>query len=366
MRDKYKRMGFIAVVLIVAIIIVSINAPASQIYAKETLPGVETIINNNGSNNPYIILEVVPNKSDASLGYLVGGEEPVWEGRALNDIPVKSHRIQKMNSFSVSACSCPAIFGSDSNLYPLDVNASGYAEPGDSSQSFDLRGSFVEDVNGDYVSNYNEAQYTLVSDNTISGNVYYEKYYEFYSQEDEGDRYRITLSSVNVTPDRSFVTTSGTSEFSVGVSYNTLNKYFLNEKWSGEGVAGVSDNSLLDANVGYDVFEEDFTGNYYEFWGTILNQEITLSDNSTQNISYINAHDGNFYVFDDDLDGISVNTADYGTIFLSDVADSNLENFRFLDLEENDTAGDFLVSSVTPISAADAVGFTASDRKSVV
>ena len=353
---KSKKIGMIAGILTIIIVVVSINTSVKEIYAKETLPGVETIINNNGTNNPYIILEVVPNKSNAALGYLAGGEEPLQNGKSLNDIPVSSLRLQYMNAFTAAASSCPTIFGADSNTYPLNVDATGYAEPGDSSKSFDLKGSFVEDVAGDYVSSFQEAKYSWVTDNTVAGITYYEKYYEFYNMANTNDRYQISLNQVSL--DRTFETTSSSSEFTTGTNYNTLNKYFLNEQWSGDGITTLTDNILLDANTGHTVFQEDFTGEY-KYFGIIQTQAVTYADLSVHNISFINGFDGKYYVFDDSLNNKIVTTADNTAITLVDVTDSDIDSLRFLDIDENDVAGDYAVTSVTPITALNAYGFVA-------
>ena len=71
----------IAILLTVAIISSTIKDNTQLVFAKPTLPGVETITLENGEDNPFVILEVVPDKEQAALGYLIGGEEPIINGK---------------------------------------------------------------------------------------------------------------------------------------------------------------------------------------------------------------------------------------------------------------------------------------------
>ena len=42
----------------------------------EMMPGIETIVDENSSEKPFRILELVSNSEDAELGYYVSGQEP--------------------------------------------------------------------------------------------------------------------------------------------------------------------------------------------------------------------------------------------------------------------------------------------------
>ena len=63
-----------------------------------TLPGIEKLVQDTvaSSDGTFHILEIVPSKSDASIGYLIGGEEPVSEGRKLSELPALSERLAAM------------------------------------------------------------------------------------------------------------------------------------------------------------------------------------------------------------------------------------------------------------------------------
>lgn len=358
MRLKWKTTCIMAGTLAVMMAFIGIVQSGKQAYAKETLQGVETIINNNGTNNPYIILEVVPEKNDAALGYLVGGEEPVHQSKALNDIPDKNLRVQYMNAFTVSGSSIPTAFGEDSSRYPLTIQEGSYQEPGDASRSFDLKGSFEEDPDGEYVSLFHEATYSQVSDNSVSGNTYYEKYFEFENIADSGDRYKITLSDATQV-NRVFTTTADSGMFKTDGSYPTLNKYFLNEDWSGEGAGELTDNTILDSNEGAVLYRKSF--DTYEYFGRILtgNLSTTTSENTVnESIRYINAANGNHYVFRDELNGTVIKSENDTDITLADLNDSTLiGELRIIELEENEAAGMYTISSITPITSDGVYGY---------
>lgn len=343
----------LAAMLTVIVVSTSINNGDQPVYAKETLPGVETIINNNGTNNPFVILEVVDQKSQAALGYLVGGEEPIQNGRALKDYPLSVQRLSIMTSFDPLLTVNPSLFGTDPLFNPLNVIAGGYLEPGDGSKPYEIKGYFQQDADGEYVSLNHDAVYTKQADNLDPTQTYFEKYFEFTSMDDEGDRYQITFSLV--TMDRTFQTTVGTATFNLGDKYNTLYKYLLNELWSGEGLTEMTDNLVLDGNLNRLVFTQDFTGNY-AYYG-IIEQGLTDPLDPLTTVSYISAYDGTYQTFQNDLNGVSVTTVSHGTVTLQDYAEVMVDGLRIINPERNDAAGDYAIKSVTPIGIANISGF---------
>lgn len=74
----------LAVVLVLCIIFTTIIWNSRQsISANDAFDGIKDILNSNNEDNPFRIIELVPDKDMAELGYLVGGQEPVqW----LNDL----------------------------------------------------------------------------------------------------------------------------------------------------------------------------------------------------------------------------------------------------------------------------------------
>lgn len=110
-----------------------------------TLPGIEKLVQDTvaSSDGTFHILEIVPSKSDASIGYLIGGEEPVSEGRKLSELPAASERRSAMAA--ISSSSLGDLTGSNG-----PVSFSAYREGG--SRTEEIRGSFVKNTadNGQY------------------------------------------------------------------------------------------------------------------------------------------------------------------------------------------------------------------------
>lgn len=353
MKQVIKNKSLIAVILTIVVVSVMIGTDKQPLYAKETLPGVETIINHNGSNNPFVILEVVPDMSKASLGYLVGGEEPISGGKSLRDYPLSTQRLSMMATFDTSLTVNPSLFGTDPLLNPLELMVDPYQEPGNGSSTFDLKGYFKEKVNGEYVSLNHEAVYTKTLDNSDNSITYYEQYHEFVSLEDENSRYRITFSPVTV--NRTFQTDVTDANFTTGDDYQTLYKYLLNVLWSGEGLPEMTDNTVLDENLNRLVFEEDFTGDY-KYLG-IIEQGQQIAGDPLTNTSYISTYNGNYYSFQNNLAGVSVTTDDHGVITLQDLPEVMVDGLRIINPEKNDTAGDYAIKRVEPITIATVKGF---------
>ena len=88
----------VAVILAIAVVLGVVISDVNTTLAKATLPGVESIIIRNNNDNPYTILEVVPDYDDARLGYLIGGEEPTHDGKArsIKDMPSAAERSEKI------------------------------------------------------------------------------------------------------------------------------------------------------------------------------------------------------------------------------------------------------------------------------
>lgn len=110
-----------------------------------TLPGIEKLVQDTvaSSDGTFHILEIVPSKSDASIGYLIGGEEPVSKGRKLSELPASSERLAAMAA--INSKSLGDLAGSNG-----PVSFSAYREGG--SRTEEIRGSFVKNTadNGQY------------------------------------------------------------------------------------------------------------------------------------------------------------------------------------------------------------------------
>ena len=140
--------GILTAVAVAAGAILSTTQTA---LAKPTLPGVEKIVYSNSNQNPFVILEVIPDKKDAALGFFVSGEEPVDDsGKSIHDMPSKEEREARMGGQTASV-------RIDERITELGigdaVSYSGYSETGvtaetDGAVTTDIRGTFTEVVDG--------------------------------------------------------------------------------------------------------------------------------------------------------------------------------------------------------------------------
>lgn len=134
-----------------------------------TLPGIEKLVQDTvaSSDGTFHILEIVPSKSDASIGYLIGGEEPVSEGRKLSELPASSERLAAMATIDNN--SLGDLAGSNG-----PVSFSTYNESG--SRTEEIRGSFVKNTenNGQYTYTQTESVYRLFREG--DSNERYDRY----------------------------------------------------------------------------------------------------------------------------------------------------------------------------------------------
>ena len=142
---------------------------AEVVNAQErTLPGIERLVQETvDSGDTFHILEVVPTRADASIGYLIGGEEPVSEGRKLSELPSASERARVMAGISASVSDYA---GSDGLL-----SVSNYTESDSGNRQEEIKGNFVQRQGG--LGHYNYGQSTgayrmLASGETASGKTY--------------------------------------------------------------------------------------------------------------------------------------------------------------------------------------------------
>ena len=144
---KHNTKKYIAGILTIALAAgVCQSYGSMEVSAQEmTLPGIEKLVQDTvaSSDGTFHILEIVPSKKDASIGYLIGGEEPVSEGRKLSELPAASER--KTAMAAISSSSLGDLAGSNG-----PVSFSAYREGG--SRTEEIRGSFVKNTadNGQY------------------------------------------------------------------------------------------------------------------------------------------------------------------------------------------------------------------------
>lgn len=165
---KHNTKKYIAGILTIALAAgVCQSYGSMEVSAHEmTLPGIEKLVQDTvaSSDGTFHILEIVPSKSDASIGYLIGGEEPVSEGRKLSELPAASERRSAMAA--ISSSSLGDLAGSNG-----PVSFSPYNEGG--SRSEEIRGSFVKNTE-------NNGQYTYVQKDSV---------YRLFREGDSNERY---------------------------------------------------------------------------------------------------------------------------------------------------------------------------------
>mgnify|MGYP004465889423 CR=1 FL=1 len=165
---KHNTKKYIAGILTIALAAgVCQSYGSMEVSAQEmTLPGIEKLVQDTvaSSDGTFHILEIVPSKSDASIGYLIGGEEPVSEGRKLSELPASSERLAAMATIDNN--SLGDLAGSNG-----PVSFSTYNEGG--SRTEEIRGSFVKNTE-------NNGQYTYVQTDPV---------YELYTVGDTRKRF---------------------------------------------------------------------------------------------------------------------------------------------------------------------------------
>lgn len=155
---KHNTKKYIAGILTIALAAgVCQSYGSMEVSAQEmTLPGIKKLVQDTvaSSDGTFHILEIVPSKSDASIGYLIGGEEPISEGRKLSELPAASERSSAMAN--ITSSSLGNLAGSDG-----PVSFSAYSEGG--SRTEEIRGSFVKNTenSGQYTYKQTESVYRL-------------------------------------------------------------------------------------------------------------------------------------------------------------------------------------------------------------
>lgn len=168
---KHNTKKYIAGILTIALAAgVCQSYGSMEVSAQEmTLPGIEKLVQDTvaSSDGTFHILEIVPSKSDASIGYLIGGEEPVSKGRKLSEIPAASERRSAMAAISSSSLGDLAESNGPVSFFP-------YSEGG--SRTEEIRGSFVKNTenNGQYTYKQTESVYRLFREG--DSNERYDRY----------------------------------------------------------------------------------------------------------------------------------------------------------------------------------------------
>ena len=157
---KHNTKKYIAGILTIALAAgVCQSYGSMEVSAREmTLPGIEKLVQDTvaSSDGTFHILEIVPFKKDASIGYLIGGEEPVSDGRKLSELPAASERQTAMAAINNNRLGDLA--GSNG-----PVSFFTYNEGEGKSRTEEIRGSFVKNAEnkGQYTYTQTEPEYRL-------------------------------------------------------------------------------------------------------------------------------------------------------------------------------------------------------------
>lgn len=179
---KQKCKKYIAGILTIALAAgVCQSYGSMEAMAKEaTLPGIEKLVTDTmNAGEVFHILEIVPDKKNASIGYLIGGEEPVTEGRKLSELVSAKER---QNAMAEMKAAIDAGTGVLKGLSGQDgaFTFSNYEEKENGSGSAELRGHFVfrgEGGHYNYVSE--DAQYGMLTDGEDYHGTRYDRYSSF-------------------------------------------------------------------------------------------------------------------------------------------------------------------------------------------
>ena len=263
---KHNTKKYIAGILTIALAAgVCQSYGSMEVSAREmTLPGIEKLVQDTvaSSDGTFHILEIVPSKSDASIGYLIGGEEPVSEGRKLSELPASSERLAAMAT--IDSKSLGDLAGSNG-----PVSFSAYREGG--SRTEEIRGSFVKNT-------ADKGQYTYVQTDPV---------YELYTVGDTRkrfDRYGAIEASgtsnekkQSVSPVFSNVSrvTGGNLEMTIGDTAETAlaaTKYALtpDDKNSDGNMNGIKNTDFVaDDYVGREVYTKT-ADDVYTYLGKVV------------------------------------------------------------------------------------------------
>ena len=248
-----------------------------EVSAQErTLPGIEKLVQDTvaSADGTYHILEIVPSKADATIGYLIGGEEPVSEGRKLSELPVASERTDAMNAIAGQV-------GTDGTLADIagsngPVSFSAYSERSGLSRTEEIRGTFVKnaDNNGRYTYVVTDPVYKMLRDgDTTTG-----ERYDRFSTIAAVDNSNVNKKSVIPT----FANVANTSGASLEMNITDgaeVQKALANTKYAlsprGDGSNGRMDairtgSFVANDYIGWEVYVKDNAQDTYTYRGTVV------------------------------------------------------------------------------------------------
>ena len=233
-----------------------------EVKAKEkTLPGIEKLVYDTvASGDTFHILEIVPSKENASIGYLIGGEEPVAGGRKLSELPSPSERVKAMKNLATNA-------GSDIVGANGLITVSPYTETENGSRSEDLKGRFVyRGVGGRYNYELHGATYRKLNDNEPTSEPRYARYTEMVKATD------LNRDAKSIIPTFSKISGTG-GQLEIRLSDNSIAEtkktYGLDTSMAVPTGPSTSEFNV-DDYIGLEMYQKNATADSYTYLGTVV------------------------------------------------------------------------------------------------
>ena len=280
MKKYWKRNGkkYIAGILTIALAAGICQSYGSmEVSAQErTLPGIEKLVQDTvaSADGTYHILEIVPSKSDATIGYLIGGEEPVSEGRKLSELPAASERTNAMTAIAGQVGAGGSLADIAGSNGPVSFSA--YSEGSGLSRTEEIRGTFVKNAenNGRYTYVVTDPVYKMLQD----GNTTTAERYDRLSTIAAADSSNENKKSVIPTFANVSNNTSGASlEITITDGTETLKaladtRYALNPRGSSDGKMNDIQTVSFNAKdyIGWEVYVKDNAQDTYTYVGKIV------------------------------------------------------------------------------------------------
>lgn len=253
---------------IAGILTIALAAGVCQSYGsmevkaqEKTLPGIEKLVYDTvASGDTFHILEIVPSKENASIGYLIGGEEPVAGGRKLSELPSQPERVNAMKNLATNA-------GSDIVGANGLITVSAYTEAENGSRSEDLKGRFVyRGVGGRYNYVLHGATYRKLTDTESTSEPRYARYTEMVKATD------LNRNAQSIIPTFSKISGSG-GQLEIRLSNSTVaetkNTYGLDTSMAVPTGSSTSEFNV-DDYIGLEMYKKNATTDSYTYLGTVV------------------------------------------------------------------------------------------------
>ena len=256
---------------IAGILTIALAAGVCQSYGsmevkaqEKTLPGIEKLVYDTvSSGDAFHILEIVPSKENASIGYLIGGEEPVASGRKLSELPSQFERMNAMANLAANA-------GSDIVGANGLITVSAYTEAENGSRSEDLKGRFVyRGVGGRYNYVLHGATYRKLNDNETTSEPRYARYTEMVKATE------LNRDAKSIIPTFSRISGTG-GQLEIRLSDSTVaetkNTYGLDTSMAVPTGSSTSDFNVNDY-IGLELYQKNGSADSYTYLGTVVKGE---------------------------------------------------------------------------------------------